>query len=62
MDHRPNNRRLEGDDVAALLRGLRLGLTALVCAAVTAGLVIGLGRGLIEADHLGDAPYMLVSH
>ena len=37
--------RNEGDEVAALLRGLRLGFIALISAAVMASLVIGLGDG-----------------
>ena len=37
--HRPS----EGDEVAALLRGLRLGFIALISAVVMAGLVIGMG-------------------
>ncbi|MBN8552084.1 MAG: hypothetical protein J0L52_04200 [Caulobacterales bacterium] len=45
MDHRERLQRDEGDEVAALLRGLRLGVIALIAAVVTAGLVIGIGRG-----------------
>ena len=35
--------RNQGDEVVALLRGLRLGFIALISAVVMAGLVIGMG-------------------
>ena len=44
MDSNDPQHRLDGGDVEALLRGLRLGFIALIAAVVTAGLVIGLGR------------------
>lgn len=56
MDHRESPQGHEGDEVAALLRGLRLGFIALIAAVITAGLVIGLGsRGRDEGNpYYGD--------
>ncbi len=51
MDHREPPQGHEGDEVAALLRGLRLGFIALIAAVLTAGLVIGLGRAPSEAGN-----------
>lgn len=45
--------RNEGDEVAALLRGLRLGFIALMSAVVMAGLVIGIG----DRRHDDGNPY-----
>jgi len=48
LDHRESPQGHEGDEVAALLRGLRLGFIALIAAVITAGLVIGLTLALIH--------------
>ena len=43
MDHQRPPHRYEGDEVAALLRGLKLAAIAVVSAVLTAALVIGWG-------------------
>ena len=48
MDQRRHQSGFERDEVAALLRGVKLGVIALVSAVVTAGLVIGLAGGMRE--------------
>lgn len=56
MDHRESPQGHEADEVAALLRGLRLGFIALIAAVIAASLVIGLGgRGRDEGNpYYGD--------
>lgn len=44
MDQHSQAQRHDGDEIAALLRGLRLGFIALISAAATAAVVIGLGE------------------
>lgn len=44
MNREPTDREQEHDEVAALLRGLRLGFIALISAVIMAGLVIGTGK------------------
>lgn len=46
MDRRDEQPAYGSDEVASLLKGLRLAVIALVSAAATAGLVIGLSGGL----------------
>ena len=55
MDRRGDNDIYDGDEIASLLKGLRLAVIALVSAVVTAGLVIGVGENL--KGH-GDAPQL----
>ena len=46
MDRRGDHDIYEGDEIASLLKGLRLAVIALVSAVLTAGLVIGVGENL----------------
>ena len=46
LDRRGEHDIYEGDEIASLLKGLRLAVIALVSAVVTAGLVIGVGENL----------------
>ena len=59
MDRRGDHDIYDGDEIASLLKGLRLAVIALVSAVVTAGLVIGVGENL--KGHPQPADLVLVS-
>ncbi len=54
LDQRGDHDIYDGDEIASLLRGLRLAVIALVSAVVTAGLVIGVGETLKVRPQAAD--------